>query len=425
MHRKRYLTASALLSAGVLMLSGCAEGSQTTGNGDPNVVSYIGDEATILPGVEASAAAIENNSGITLDARTIQSTENYQQVVRSGLSTGNSTDLIKWWNGYRLQELAKSGELADLSAEWEAAVSNGWVDDATRESYSYDGKVYGMPYSKDFWVIYYNKKVFADNNLSIPTTWDEFMSNAQTIKEAGVIPLYATIEPGWTSFLWFQEILAKLDPQFYVDLTAGEASYTDPIAVEAMEIWADMFEKGFFTPVDTPWDDEPAMLKSGKVAMTAAGSWRNGTFEAAGLTSDDYGVFLLPTVKSDTEMTVIVESGVFTAADTSSNTEGAKTWLGNLLSPDAQKAYIEAMKSISPNPSVSIDNAVVKTILQDVDGVKPLVRYWEASPPNLIEGNVKDLAAFMANPSSGNIQPTLEAMEARAKSEWADWNSSK
>jgi len=414
----------AVVAAAAFILAGCAQGSQTAGAGDPNTVTYIGDEATILPGVEAASEYIEEVTGMAFSPRNIQSTENYQQVIRSSLATDSTTDLIKWWSGYRLQELAQAGGLADISDVWEQAAAQGWVNPDTRGSYSYDGKVYGLPIQKAYWVMYYNKHVFEANGLSVPTTWEEFDHAAQVIKDSGATPFFATIEPGWTSFLWFEEILTKLDPEFYIALTEGEASYTDPTAVRAMEIWADFYERGFFTPADTPWDNEAALFKAGEVAMSPMGTWRNGTFADAGMTPDDYGIFLLPTVEPGTTQTVIQESGIFAVAEKAQNLEGAKAWMGQWLSPDAQTAYQDSMRGISPNPTLTLDEPVLQEVVGNINsqGIQQLERYWEASPPALIEGNVQDLAAFMANPAKSNIMPTLEAMQARADVEWAKWN---
>lgn len=410
------------VAAASLLLAACAQGSQTA-TGDADAVSYIGDEAAILPQLEAAADVIDSEVGVSFAPRTVQSTENYQQVIRSSLSSDSTTDLLKWWNGYRVQELARGGGLADLTEAWDEAVDNGWINDDTRDGFSYEGRVYGIPFDKSYWTVYYNKNVFDDLGLNVPADWDEFESNAQTIADAGITPFFATIEPGWTSFIWFEEFVSKLDPDFYVDLTNGDASYTDDVAQEAMDIWADFYERGFFTPADTPWDNEVPMLASGSVAMTVAGSWRNGSFAASDLTSEDYGSFVLPTIEPGTEQTVIAESGIITAAERGANLDGARQWLTQLLSPDAQAALVAESKGLSPNPEVSSDDPVLNSIREEVlsGEMRELTRYWEASPPALIEGNVQDLAAFMADPAPQNISSTLQAMQSRAEAEWASW----
>src|SRR5699024_2196787 len=353
-----------MLTAGSVLLAGCAQGSQTA-SGDDDAITYIGDEAAILPQLEAADEVIEPDLGLEFKPRTVQSTENYQQVIRSSLSSNSTTDMVKWWNGYRVQELARGGGLEDLAEVWDEAVDNGWLNDETRDSFSYDGAVYGIPFDKAYWTVYYNKEVFDDLDLDVPSDWDEFESNAQAIADADITPFFATIEPGWTSFIWFEEFVSKIDPDFYVDLTEGDASYTDDVAQQAMEIWADFYDRDFFTPADTPWDDEVPMLASGKVAMTVAGSWHNGDF-AEELSDDQYGSFVMPTVEPDVEQTVIAESGIVTAAKKGSNVDGAKKWLTQLVSPEAQEALVTESKGLSANPEVSSDDAVLNDVREEV-----------------------------------------------------------
>jgi multiple sugar transport system substrate-binding protein len=348
-------------------------------------------------------------------------------VIRSSLQSSSTTDIIKWWSGYRLQDLARTGGLADLSAQWDRAVDKGWVNPETKASFSSGGKVYAVPMYKSYWVIYYNKHVYKDLGLSVPATWGQFIANAEKIKAAGITPFFGTQEAGWTSFVWFGEILSKLDPAYYKKLMNGEAAYTDPPAQEALRIWADMYAKGLFTSPDTAWDNEPALFKDGKVAMVPMGTWRNAIFAENGLTDKDYGAFIMPTVNEDVAPSVIVESGVFAVPEKGPNRDAAIEAMGEWLNPTVQQAWVDGIHDISANPKVHSDSPLLTSVLGQVEQDKPmeLERYWEASPPALVEGNVQDLAAFMVKPTKQNILPTLSKMQQRADKEWATWNGGK
>ncbi len=62
-----------------------------------------------------------------------------------------------------------------------------------------DGKMYTLPLSKSTEVLYYNKTFFAENNISIPTTWDEMEEVCKKIKEIDptCIPLGYDSEANW------------------------------------------------------------------------------------------------------------------------------------------------------------------------------------------------------------------------------------
>lgn len=421
MGRRRWVAAVAGLAVAA-SLAACAQGSSSTGGG-VDVVTLNGDRSDFADAYADASTALKGLTGYELDARNVPSTENYQQIVRSSLQTSSTTDLVKWWNGYRLQELVRTGGLADLSAEWDEAVDKGWVNPDTKESFSYDGKVYGLPLYKSYWVMFYNRAVFDKVGITPPKTWAEFESNNAKLKAAGVAPLFATQQAGWTSFIWFEEILSKLDPQFYTDLMNGKASYTDDTAQKAMRIWVHMFTEGWFTAPDTAWDDEPSLFAAGSVAQVPMGTWRNGTF--AGLLDEDaYGAFVLPPMEG-ADPSVIVESGVLTLAAKAPHAEGGRAVLGDWLNPEVQQPWISQLKDTSANPKVTTDDEVLSSVLDQVQQQKPreLVRYWEAGPPALIEGGVQYLGAFMADPTEANIMPTLQKLQDLATTEWANWKA--
>src|SRR5699024_4262873 len=108
----------------------------------------------------------------------------------------------------------------------EAAIANGDVSADLAENYTFDGKQYCVPLNVVYWVMYYNKQVFADNGVEVPTTWDEFQQVAQTLVDNGVVPLHQMNII--FEFVWFQAILAGLDPDAYNGLSDGSVDYTDP-----------------------------------------------------------------------------------------------------------------------------------------------------------------------------------------------------
>ena len=51
--------------------------------------------------------------------------------------------------------------------------------------YDIDGKTYALPYRTDFWVLYYNKKMFDDAGIQYPEnlTWDEYEDLAKKLSK--------------------------------------------------------------------------------------------------------------------------------------------------------------------------------------------------------------------------------------------------
>jgi len=170
-------------------------------------------------------------------------------------------------------------------------------------------------------------------------------------------------------------------------------------------------------------DDEPALFQKGEVAMVPMGTWRNAIFTDNGMTEKDYGAFIMPTIDPNAQPSVIIESGIFAVPEKAPNKDAAVEALGEWLNPDVQQVWVDKINDISANPEVPIKNPILTSVTEQVQKLKPieLERYWEASPPALVEGNVQDLAAFMVNPTEDNIDATLERMQKRAETEWAKW----
>ena len=71
-----------------------------------------------------------------------------------------------------------------------------------------DGKVYTVPVNiHRANVIWFNKKVFADNNLTAPETLDEFFTAADTLKAKNITPLALGDKASGRSGMVFEDVL--------------------------------------------------------------------------------------------------------------------------------------------------------------------------------------------------------------------------
>jgi multiple sugar transport system substrate-binding protein len=398
-----------------------AAGGSTAASG---TVQYYNDIIQWKKGMDAAGVTLKHLTGVGLKSTSVPDSTQYEQLVKQSLHTGKSkADLIKWWSGYRLQELAKSGGLTDLTAVWNEAQAKGWVSPGIKPAFSYQGKVYGMPLAQSYWVVYYNKRLFAKAGIQPPKTWAEFLTNAAKLKAAGVTPFYTTVGDRWPSFIWFEELLAKSNPAAYNAVVSDKASYTDPAVKKAMGIWQGMIQKGYFTKPDTKIQDSPPQFKAGKFAMLIAGTWFNEQIAAAGMKpGTDYGAFLMPAM-SGVAPSSFFETSVLAVPGTAPHKDAAIALLKHWLDPRVQKGWTAFLKDAPVNPKLSSSDPVIQDVQKQVAALHPqlLNRYFEATPPAIVEGNVDSLANFMLNP--GQLDSTLQKMQNLAKQEWANWNS--
>ena len=418
--RRGFLGLSA--AGGASALAGCA--GTLTRPAAGNEVTFVNTNPTWAPGFEAVSKVLDQKTGYVLESRGVSDTSNFQQIVRMSSRTDTSSDLIKWWNGYRLTDVARDGMLADVSSAWDLAEKNGWIDDPDlKATFTYEGKQYGLPLYKTYYVVFYSKKAFRTAGVDVPSSWDEFLRACAKLKQAKITPIASGGATSWESCIWFGQVLNGTNHTFYQDVTAGKASYLDQPAVDAMSLWVELYQRGYFSAPDFDTSTMPGLVRAGQVGMQLYGTWNTGSYTAAGLSDDDFGEFVLPPMPGGTP-SVIVESSPLSMSSQAHKAQAAMKIEDGWLDPDVQTAWIGFLQDLSANPQVLPKVGAVRDIAAAIARDKPsqAIRYWEASPPVLIEGNVQDLSSFMTDPTPANIRPTLTKLQQRAGTEWKAWN---
>ncbi|HEX8599770.1 MAG TPA: ABC transporter substrate-binding protein [Chloroflexia bacterium] len=132
-------------------------------------------------------------------------------------------------------------------------------------------------------VLFYNKKVFTDNGITAPTTWDEFFTAADKLKAKNIAALAVGGKDTWAVTMLFEDILlTTAGPDKYNDLMAGTAEWTDESVVEALtqlkKIWQGGYVNSDFSALT--WDDAAGQVLKGTAAGTIMGDWAKGYFQA-------------------------------------------------------------------------------------------------------------------------------------------------
>ena len=176
-----------------------------------------------------------------------------------------------------MEDIVKAGLAADLTDIWKKYINSGEYSQGVANAFTYDGKVYAVPLLTANWVVYYNKPLFEQNGLKPPTTWDEFIALNDALVAKGIAPMAQTFVDRWQAFIIFEEMILRTQgPEFYDKLMRGEAKYTDPEVVAAMDLWKELIDKGYLTndyAFGTATDTFLPAFQSGKVAMVPIGDW--------------------------------------------------------------------------------------------------------------------------------------------------------
>ena len=89
----------------------------------------------------------------------------------------------------------------------------------------------------------------------------------------------------WPAQFWFDYLLLRTaGPEYRAKLMAGEAAYTDPEVVHAMEMWKELVDNGYFYPDANAydWTDAADQVANGEAGMTLMGTWITGYWDGNG-----------------------------------------------------------------------------------------------------------------------------------------------
>ena len=282
-----------------LALAGCSAGDSGSEDGKTNLTFLVDNgEATVATAEALAEAFTAENPDISIEVETRPQGADGDNVVKTRLATGEMDDIFQYNSGSLMQALSPDETLVNLGDE--DYVDK--FDETFVESVSTDNGMYGVPMGQSMaGAVLYNKDIYAELGLEIPTTWDEFIANSEAIKAAGTAaPIVQTYGDTWTSQLFvlgdFNNVLAE-NPDWAEEYTNNEAKYVDEPALAGFEHLQEAFEKGLFNEdfASATYPDGVSMVATGAGAQYpmltfAAGQLMTTNPEAA----DVVGTFPLP-----------------------------------------------------------------------------------------------------------------------------------
>jgi raffinose/stachyose/melibiose transport system substrate-binding protein len=283
-NRRRHLVTSlAVVGISALLLSACASGGASAKN--PAKLSYLKntENTTIEPvftalstgpcAAEQKVMPLDVNStpqaGIDAKVQTLAASNALPVMFATA---GTPSDGVK---------LANANKLVNFDTAFKDL---GVSDDILPGAKSTIEQLYGgttnkfdfLPFQYNIEGIFYNKDIFAANNISQPKTWDELTADAAKLDAAGIQPLSASGQQGWPlTRLIGDYIFRDLGADALKKVADGKAKLTDPDYVKAAQAVADLGAKGYFGSdvASLDYDGATNQFLTGKSAMIYMGSW--------------------------------------------------------------------------------------------------------------------------------------------------------
>jgi multiple sugar transport system substrate-binding protein len=326
--------------------------------------------------------------------------EGYKAAIRNFL-TADPPDVAAWYAGNRMAPFVKAGLFADVSDVWK---DNG-LDDSLKSaaaSMTMDGKKWGVPYTYYQWGVYYNKDVYKKAGITAePKTWDEFVANCAKIKAAGADCLTTGTKALWPGAGIFDYLDMRTNGyEFHMDLTAGKVKWTDPKVKAVFAQWAKVVPFMTANAAAIDWQDAAALLSQGKAANYVMGNFAVDTFKKGGMTNDNLGFMLFPTITDGVPRAEEAPTDTFHIAAGAKHMAEAKKFLAYLASADAQTQMNKTLGQLPVNNKAQVgDDPFIQAGFKELSSAYALAQFFDRdAPADMAKAGMEGFQEFMTHP---------------------------
>lgn len=239
--------AVAVLATGCLSSGGNSDNNSNSGSGGSAkktvsiMFGFTGDQAKAF---EAALNPYLKSIGVTPD---YISSDNFNQLIATKVSGGNTPDIAAFPQPGLLQQYAKQGKLQDISkvddmSTLKSSLVNGYLQSAT-----VDGKVYGAPISGNVKsLVFYDKAAWKAAGYTVPKTQAQLFALTDQIRKSGKTPWCLGIESGsatgWPATDWVEDLMLQdYGPTVYAKWVNHTIKFDSPQVKHAMEQFQSIF----------------------------------------------------------------------------------------------------------------------------------------------------------------------------------------
>ena len=247
---------------------------------DVNWKKYAGTtlEAFLIKGprgelLQKYASEFTDLTGIKVESEVVPEQQQRQKAVIELTSGKPSFDVIHLSYHVQKRQFERAGWLADMTAMMKdpnLTASDLTVDDFSAGGLQFakndKGEMHSLPWSVDYFILYYNKEMFAAKGVSVPKTMDEMAIAAEKLSDPtkGIYGFTGRGLRNANMTLWTNYFL-NYGGEF---LDAKGNILTDgPEAIEATKMYDRMMKSGPPGSAGFNWMESMASLTQGRAAM--------------------------------------------------------------------------------------------------------------------------------------------------------------
>lgn len=275
--------------------------------------------------------------------------------------------------GLNARQMIEDGQLEDLTEWYKTAktVDGDLISESlTQAPEDYSGKTYNIPLALSSWGIFWDQKLFADNNWKAPTDFDSFIAVSKEIKAKGITPFIHTgIYPYYinNSILYPAMVSANNDDFSILQKIAANdpEAFKSPAVMTALNQIVTMRDDGIIDPaaVQLNHTDSQMLFLQHKDAFIANGLWMPNEMSKDVPEGFDFGFMPSITQKPGGKSIAVTSTATVGVASKAKNKEAAYAFIQFIFAKKQASQWAElsgAPSNIKGDISASNAPAFVK-----------------------------------------------------------------
>ncbi len=315
-------------------------------------LGYSGDYDDVL--VERFNEEHDDVQIIFEDVLTGTFTENNQKV-RIALDNEAGPHVLGGVDvGANLQALVSTGQVRDLTEYYRASGLIDRIPANLLSQVTVEGRIYAIPQNIESVGVFYNKDVFAELELEVPSTTEEYVDVLEAVKDAGYYGYTMGLAGGWPSALMASMFMYSSAGSEYIDVLSGMQPWTDcDNCLDGLNAFYGMVANGYANPepLGIDYDQSLDLFYQGINVMVLNGPW----FIAASASAEpdfEIGFFYLPAVNPATDIKTLGGIGgsiIITEYAPIDAAFKVVEWL------TSEEVAVQALRDVSVIPAFSIE----------------------------------------------------------------------
>ena len=349
------------------------------------------------------------NPDITIDYTNYNYNPEYLQALSAASASDNLADIVGLQPGSLTQTY--SDYLIDLSDYAKAEWGDDWTsvyDNVTQSQLQLGNKDgddghYILPIETQDIYVEYDKTLFEQLGLKVPTTYDELVEVSKTLRDNGYAPLFFGGADGWQHVNLLLMCTSQISDTLFDECQNGEKAWTCDEMKQAMTNYKKLFDDGVMQDgslSSTSYSDGTTLFLAGQAGMMLLGSWWAQEYTSEDVSDAvanwDYDYFYLPALEeglSDSKAIGGVDFG-YGITKNCENPDLAWKALVSFATGEGAQEIANDMNNHLSYPNIEPDTSA----MVERDGLQNVVDEFNRSG--------KDIAAGLVNQRIA--EPTIE-----------------